>query len=64
MYKGDTHETGFPFFKKLGTWILIMVNLVPISMMITKEFVQVFQGNMMQDDLAMFDEEQGMAMRA
>lgn len=33
-------------------------------MMITKEFVQVFQGNMMQDDLAMFDEEQGMAMRA
>ena len=64
MYEGDTHETGFPFFKKLGTWILIMVNLVPISMMITKEFVQVFQGNMMQDDLAMFDEEQGMAMRA
>lgn len=57
MYEGETHESGFPFFKKFGTWILIMVNMVPISMMISKELVQVIQGNMMGDDLAMFDEE-------
>jgi magnesium-transporting ATPase (P-type) len=57
MYEGETTESGFPFFKKFGTWILIMVNMVPISMMISKELVQVVQGNMMGDDLAMFDEE-------
>jgi hypothetical protein len=37
MYLGQTQEQGFPFFKKTGTWILICVNLVPISMMISKE---------------------------
>jgi len=37
MYLGETQEKGFPFFKKIGTWILICVNLVPISMMISKE---------------------------
>jgi len=57
MYEGETDESGFPFFKKFGTWILIMVNMVPISMMISKELVQVVQGNMMGDDLSMFDEE-------
>ena len=35
-------EKLFPFFKRLGTWILICTNLVPISMMISKEVCQLF----------------------
>lgn len=37
--KGETQEAGFPFFQKFGTWILIFTNFVPISLMVTKEFV-------------------------
>ena len=37
--KGETHEAGFPFFKKFGTWVLIFTLFVPISLMVSKEMV-------------------------
>ena len=55
--EGAYPELGFPFWKRLGTWILICTNLVPISMMISKEVCQLVQGNQMSDDLAMYDTE-------
>ena len=40
MDKGKVLESGFPFFKKFFTWILIFTNLVPISLMVTLEMVK------------------------
>jgi len=44
-----------PFFKKMGTWILIFTNLVPISLLVSKEMVALFQGNFMSYDVDMYD---------
>ena len=62
--KGAVIESGFPFVKKFGTWILIFTNLVPISLMVTADMVKLFQAIIMSNDLAMFDDEQNMEMRA
>ena len=53
----DQGESGFPFVQKAGTWILIFTNLVPISLMVSKEIVALFQGNFMSYDLDMYDKE-------
>lgn len=50
--------------KKIGTWILIFTNFVPISLMVTLEIVKLFQANLMSYDIEMYDEEQDMEMRA
>ena len=42
MDAGHDKEHGFPFPQKLGTWILIFTNLVPISLMVTAEMVKLF----------------------
>lgn len=64
MDKGKVIESGFPFTQKLGTWILIFTNLVPISLMVTAEMVKLLQAIFMASDVAMYDQEQGMEMRA
>jgi phospholipid-transporting ATPase len=62
--KGLVHESGFPFVKKFGTWILIFTNLVPISLMVTADMVKLFQAIFMSNDVYMYDQEQDMPMRA
>ena len=63
MDQGKNKESGFPFVAKTGTWILLFTNLIPISLLVSKEIVALFQGNFMQHDATMFDEEQDMEMR-
>jgi phospholipid-transporting ATPase len=46
------------------TWLLLFVNLVPISLMISLELVKYFQAMFMQYDAQMYDQEQEVAMRA
>ena len=46
------------------TWLLLFVNLVPISLMISLEVVKYFQAMFMQMDQHMFDQEQYQGMRA
>jgi phospholipid-transporting ATPase len=53
--KGKVIESGFPFFKKFGTWILIFTNLVPISLMVTADMVKLFQAIFMSHDVVMYD---------
>ena len=62
--KGKVIESGFPFIKKFGTWILIFTNLVPISLMVTADMVKLFQAIFMSHDMLMYDQEQDMPMRA
>jgi hypothetical protein len=54
--KGETQEAGFPFFQKVGTWILIFTNFVPISLFVNKEFVALCQCLFMKYDVNMFDQ--------
>lgn len=44
------------FICTLGTWVLIFVNFVPISMFVTLELVKFWQGTFMGYDVQMFDE--------
>jgi len=46
------------------TWILLFVNLVPISLMISLEMVKLFQAAFMSMDCMMFDQAEQMPMRA
>lgn len=48
----------------IGTWILILTNFVPISLVVTLELVKFWQAMFMTYDIMMYDEEQDMAMRA
>ena len=43
------------FFIILGTWILIFTNLVPISLLVTLEFVKFIQATFMSWDMNMAD---------
>lgn len=43
------------FFIVFGTWILIFTNLVPISLLVTTEFVKFIQGTFMGWDINMAD---------
>jgi magnesium-transporting ATPase (P-type) len=47
-----------------GTFIILLTNFVPISLVTTYELVQFWQASFMQYDHLMFDEEQDMPMRA
>ena len=55
--EGTSSELTNPMIKKLGTWILIFTNLVPISLLVSKEMVALFQGNFMSYDVDMYDQE-------
>ena len=54
----------FFFIKTLGSWVLLFVNYIPISLMVSLELVKFWQAIFMTDEYMMFDEEQDMAMRA
>lgn len=45
------------FFKKFGNWILIFGNFVPISLLVTLEFVKLFQAIFIEQDNAQLDDE-------
>jgi len=61
---GVEHGNFVEYFILVGTWVLIMTNLVPISLMVSLEVVKFGQAYFMAADANMFDEESGMAMRA
>lgn len=42
MDQGLNKESGFPFLAKTGTWILLFTNLIPISLLVSKEIVALF----------------------
>ena len=50
--------------KIMCTWILLFVNLVPISLMISLDVVKLIQASFMQFDVMMYDKEEEMPMRA
>jgi magnesium-transporting ATPase (P-type) len=41
--------------RRLGTWILIYMNMIPISMIATVESVKLAQAYFMQNDATMYD---------
>jgi len=46
----------------MGRWILMMTNLVPISLIVSLEFVRLGQAFFMMWDVDMFDQDQDMEM--
>ena len=61
--KWDTQKF-YVFMKMMGTWFLIFTNFVPISMLLTLELIKFWQARLMEDDLLMFDQDNGVAMSA
>lgn len=55
-------QWGLVFIKTLGTWFLIFTNFVPISLLITLEFVKFWQASFMMCDMLMYDEKQNLFM--
>ena len=49
---------------KLGTWVLVFTNFVPISLTVSLELVNFWQAMYMNYEVLMFDDEQDMAMKA
>ena len=47
------------FVEAFGVWFICMMNLVPISLLVTLEMVKVFQAYFINNDVMMFDEERG-----
>lgn len=43
------------FFYRMGTWILIFTNLVPISLLVTLEMIKYIQGMFINWDIYMYD---------
>ena len=62
--EADKHGFGYYLITMIGTWVLIFTNFVPISMMVSLDWVKLLQGNFMQDDATMFDKEQDMETKA
>ena len=48
----------------VGTWVLIMTNMVPISLMVSLELVKYAQSYFMEQDQGMYDTEGGTEMKA
>ena len=48
----------------IGTWILIMTNMVPISLVVTLEVVKTLQSKFMELDANMLDMDEGTEMKA
>lgn len=63
--KGQTElSKDSPFLQLIGTWILLLTNFVPISLVVSLELVKLWQAMFMQYDMSMYDEEQDMNMWA
>jgi len=45
------------FIKRMGTWILIFTNLVPISLLVTLEMIKFVQGMYISWDIEMYDQQ-------
>ena len=45
---------------RLGSWILMFTYFIPISLVVTIEFVRLIQGEFITYDIEMFDVEKGM----
>jgi phospholipid-transporting ATPase len=41
--------------KMMGTWMLIMTNCVPISLLVSLEVIKLWQGSFMSWDVLMYD---------
>jgi phospholipid-transporting ATPase len=52
------------FFISLGTWFLMIVNIVPISLMVTLEIVKFVQAYFIQWDTNMYDQSKDMPAKA
>ena len=52
------------WIKLTCTWVLMLTNLVPISLIVSLEFVKLWQAMFMSLDVLMYDEEQDMPMKA
>jgi magnesium-transporting ATPase (P-type) len=50
-------------FKIMCTWILLFVNLVPISLMISLDLAKLIQGKFMQYDTLMYDKDEVLPMK-
>lgn len=51
------------FLKMIGTWMLIMTNCVPISLLVSLEVIKLWQGSFMGWDLLMYDLNQDLPMK-
>lgn len=51
------------FIQLVGSWVLMLVNFVPISLILTLELVKFWQGLFMSTDYLMFDKEMMEGMR-
>lgn len=51
------------FIQLFGSWILMLTNFVPISLIVTLELVKFWQGMFMSYEFLMYDPEQDTAMR-
>lgn len=59
---------GYPpvvnFIVQLGTWFLMFVNIVPISLMVSLEVVKFWQALFISWDVEMYDEDKDMFTKA
>lgn len=51
------------FVQLFGSWILMLTNFVPISLMVTLDLVKFWQGMFMSTDFLMYNEEEDEGMR-
>lgn len=59
----EEENTSLLFIQLMGSWVLMLTNFVPISLIVTMELVKFWQGIFMSMDFLMYDEEQNMEMR-
>ena len=61
---GDKKSFLLSLLTKMGTWILVFTNFVPISLMVSLELVKFWQAMFMSFEWLMYDDEQDMPMKA
>jgi phospholipid-transporting ATPase len=61
----DKWDTDLPllFIRNTGTWILILISFVPISLLVSLEYIKFWQSMFMTYEYRMYDEEQNMPMQ-
>ena len=64
LENGDEKSFLLSLLTKMGTWILVFTNFVPISLMVSLELVKFWQAMFMSFEWLMYDDEQDMPMKA
>jgi phospholipid-transporting ATPase len=64
LAKGDFYVPVVNFFIQLGTWFLMFVNIVPISLMVSLEVVKFWQALFISWDVEMYDKSKDMPTKA